>query len=308
LVSSNAKPMKSLLGIAKKAKIKTKAFVYKKRAKSEKVTPLSWACRQNDIEIVEYFLRDEEATKKSINHPCKMFGCTPIYWACENSNFNMVELLIKNGAKTNQVDDFIQETPLLVACKKNNIDIVQLLIQSEAKVDINEFGYHKETPLYWACRNNNIKMVKLLIQYGTKIELRDIDQTNDQKIEQYLRLVKDFDESKDKIKFIKDLKNKKNKEDILEVVFFRSAQKVLNNNKKYKSTLLFEIFKKSKIDCLLNKKIEEATSFKITENTKFKNFLASLADKNKSNLARRFIEKIIKDKDLEDRAEFILNM
>ena len=66
------------------------------KADNDNWTPLYWACRINNLDIVKLLLAN--GAQESINKADKL-GSTPLYSACENDNLGIVKLLLADGAE-----------------------------------------------------------------------------------------------------------------------------------------------------------------------------------------------------------------
>jgi len=276
-------------------------------------TPLYWACYRNNIEMIKLLVR--HGAKETINKAGKWHKQTPLYWACLNNNIEMVKLLFANGAK-DSINKVCEdgETPLWRACRNNNIEMVKLLLKYGAKETVNRVYEYGRTPLYSACRRNNLEIVKLLVRHGATIRQKDINKANNQEIKKYLTLVKKFDETKNKIEFIEAKKDNKYLKDILKLSFFRSVQAILENNKKYKTTLFFELCEKTKLGKYkwLKKAMRDTLQIK---DVNFESVLKKTLDKNTDGWTKKEKKKIesllgsieIRKKDFHERVEHVLN-
>jgi len=283
------------------------------RANKDGETPLYWACRRNNLEMVELLL--PHCTKETINRANKD-GTTPLYGACLNNNLEMVKLLLlANGAKeTINRANKGGKTPLSWACLNNNLEMFKLLLPHCTKETINREGKYGYTPLSWACYKNNIEMVKLLLRYGATIRQKDIDKTSDQEIKKYLTLVEQLDEAINKIEFIENKKDNKYLKDILKLSFFRSVQDILENSKKYKTTLFFELCEKTKFGKYKWLKKAMRNSLQIKD-VNFESVLKKTLDKNPDEWTEKEKKTIksllgsieIRKKDFHERVDYVLN-
>ncbi|KAJ5070018.1 transient receptor potential cation channel subfamily a member 1 [Anaeramoeba ignava] len=155
--------------------------------------PLLLACQRNkNLEIIEVLLKSE--CIKTINWGNKM---TPLHFACKQNNLELVRLLIKyqadpesetiwtplrilikysnnleiykeiidSGIQLKSSDDGYPLNFLHKACKFQSIEVIKFLIDSGS--DINEnFG---KTPLHVACYEEKLELVKFLLEYGAKV-------------------------------------------------------------------------------------------------------------------------------------------
>jgi ankyrin repeat protein len=134
-------------------------------------TPLYWAVRANQLEIVQLLLNN--GAKASVNMTSR-FGDTPLYWAIRNENPQMIQLLLDSGANVNITNNY-QETPLYVAVAKGNLEIVLLLLRNGADESINiAENIDENTPLHFAASNNNNEIIEVLLSYGA---LKDKENT-----------------------------------------------------------------------------------------------------------------------------------
>jgi len=103
------------------------------------VTPLTFACKNNNENIVRWLIENGADVNKENKD-----GNTSLIEACYYGNDNIIKLLIENGADVNKENKY-NNTPLIKACEKGYENIVRLLIENGA--DVNKENKHGDTPL-----------------------------------------------------------------------------------------------------------------------------------------------------------------
>ncbi|ORX49345.1 ankyrin [Piromyces finnis] len=93
------------------------------RPNSIGIYPIALACKSNNIEQVQYLL------KNGANPNVRSYDTTPLILACEHANIGIIKELIKYGADVNFSNNENQ-TPLIALCNdtKRNNDIIQYII------------------------------------------------------------------------------------------------------------------------------------------------------------------------------------
>ena len=128
-------------------------------------TPLHWAVKNGNKEIVEYLINNGA----DING--KTF-CPPLSWAAIYNQPDMALLLIKKGADVNAKDSYQNgATPLYLAAENGHFQIVKILIENGA--EINTQTNNGVTPLYQAAKNGFGEIVQLLIENGADINMKN---------------------------------------------------------------------------------------------------------------------------------------
>ena len=135
-------------------------------------TPLHYACREGNLEIVKFLLENGSNNNKT-NRYSTIY---PIFDAITSNNektlFSILKLLIDNGADVNNSDSF-GNTLLHYAVDRENKDLIELLIN--AGCDINKtFRHDRDTPLHYACFQKNEKLISTLIQNGADRDIINI--------------------------------------------------------------------------------------------------------------------------------------
>ena len=231
------------------------------------ITPLWIACFHNNLEIVESLLKKgadvNQVNKGADVNQVNVKPTTPLLWACSHNNFEMVKSLLDNDADVNKGVKSVA-TPLLEACSKENLKIVKSLLENGA--DVNQPDNKGRTPLWWACRKKNLEMVKSLVKYGAKITEVEINEA----VKNYLELIQEFEKSENKIEFIIKQVNKEKKisqdtKDLIELALERNTlfYKLLDSIKNDKKTM-----------DIMDKLFKENHNFNI-----FKNAVTDLIDK-----------------------------
>jgi ankyrin repeat protein len=122
-------------------------------------TPLHWAARVDDVELVKMLLR-AGARADSPNR----YGSTPLELAAVNGNAEIIDLLLKAGADPNSALPE-GETALMTAARTGNPDALRVLIANGANVNARE-GWLGQTALMWAAEEDHAAAVRVLIENG----------------------------------------------------------------------------------------------------------------------------------------------
>ena len=153
----------------------------------ENMTPLYDAVGSNDINFVEYLIKD---LKMNINHK-EIQNRTPFYWACCKSNINMIKYIMSFPEVDINYPSLMGRTALSKACWNGQLEIVKLLcslktINSINMPDINnrcpihnavwgEFGGREGKKMPAGSPTDSPEIVQLLINNGAELEIKDND-------------------------------------------------------------------------------------------------------------------------------------
>ncbi len=147
-------------------------FIVNKKAEikvsnSAGYTPLHFAAKENNLDLIKYFLEQgAEIDKRNT-----IDGKTPLMLAIEeNSNFTLLELLIAKGADINKRDHF-GKTPLMIAAKESNSpNLIEFLIEKGANPTLRD--NNGQTASRIARNNNNDEVGLTLSIQEAHFELR----------------------------------------------------------------------------------------------------------------------------------------
>ena len=132
-------------------------------------TPLHYACREGNLEIVKFLLENNS----NLNKKNRYSTLYPIFDALASQNekvlFPMIKLLLDSGADINSSDSF-GNTLLHHAVEKENEALIELFITMGCNVN-QTFRHDKDTPLHYACFQKNEKLISTLIKNGASREL-----------------------------------------------------------------------------------------------------------------------------------------
>lgn len=95
------------------------------------ITPLIWAARNNQLDIVEMLVQ-----KGADIHAVDNSRYSALTWACENGQDNIIKFLLKNGANVNEESTQFSGTPLHMAAYHRHDSILELLLASHADPSI----------------------------------------------------------------------------------------------------------------------------------------------------------------------------
>jgi ankyrin repeat protein len=131
----------------------------------DETTPLSTACIQGDVEVVEKLLKHGANVNKTTKS-----GLTPLIQTCFSVSFNenaisVVKILLNAGANLNQ-PTFTGDQAIHIACQNENLSLVKLLVDHGS--EINSANQDKKRPLEIAKESKNRELVDFLIQHGAK--------------------------------------------------------------------------------------------------------------------------------------------
>ena len=151
----------------------------------ENMTPLYDAIYSNNIEFVEFLIKD---LKMNINHH-EIQNRTPFYWACCTSNIDMIKYIISlPGIDINSLSS-MGRSALSKACWNGHFEVAKLLCSQPNIKTINtpdsnkrcplhnavwgEFGGRegKKVPIGQGC--DSPECAELLIQHGAIIDAKD---------------------------------------------------------------------------------------------------------------------------------------
>jgi len=128
-------------------------------------TPLHWAVRMNNLDLVNRLLR-AGANPKAVNR----YEVTPIQLACLNGSAEAVERLVEAGESANATGAY-GETALMVCARAGNPETAKVLISRGATVDAVE-SWRGQTALMWATAQHHPEMMKVLIAAGADVNAR----------------------------------------------------------------------------------------------------------------------------------------
>lgn len=139
-------------------------------------TPLHYACREGNLEIVEFLIK----YGADINKKNRYATYYPIIDALTSSRekelFPIIILLIDAGADINSIDSF-GNTVLHYAVEQENIDLVELFLKLGC--DVNQTLRHdRDTILHYACFQKNREIISKLIENGANREVVNIYNKN----------------------------------------------------------------------------------------------------------------------------------
>ena len=136
-------------------------------------TPLIFACKTNNIELVEKLLKKGADANKNYIYKDRYSHIkkteTPLFLACKTNNVELAKLLLEKGADANKT--YKTETPLFLACKTNNVELAKLLLEKGA--DVNYRLAEGNSYLHEACKNRYIEIAELLIEKGADLNIED---------------------------------------------------------------------------------------------------------------------------------------
>jgi len=134
-----------------------------------KRTPLHWACRIDNIELVK-LLVDQGSNLNLMD----MNGIAPLQSLASRGLVKAAELLIEEGADLNIQDKFGLATPLHMASISGHYQMVVLLIEKGANANI--IDKNENTVLHSAIEGKQLKIVEYIIsKFPTLLMVQDFD-------------------------------------------------------------------------------------------------------------------------------------
>ncbi|CAD8154308.1 unnamed protein product [Paramecium pentaurelia] len=121
-------------------------------------TPLHFACQYNNLEIVQYLLK-QEANPKSLSLDKK----SPLHIASIKNTCEICELLINYGANLDELDSDLN-TPLHIASKYGNDKVCQILLEKNANHE--QKNNQNLTPIELA---SDINIIEVFNRYGISL-------------------------------------------------------------------------------------------------------------------------------------------
>lgn len=175
-------------------------------ATMRRMTPLHYAARQGEVEIVKTLIAADADLGARAGGPGH---ATPLYLAVRHGNTAVAQLLLNHGADPNEMVDLgdVQAAPIYFAVVADHHDLVDVLLAAGADVNVNftagehigppllfaaVHGYfdvagkllaanaqvdgrknpNRPTPLLAAVTRGDSNMVKLLIEHGADVRVR----------------------------------------------------------------------------------------------------------------------------------------
>ena len=129
-------------------------------------TALHWAVHLGDRDTAALLIR-AGAPVNAAND----YGVTPLSLACTNGNVAIVELLLNSGANPNTASPVTGETVLMTAARTGIVDVVKMLLDRRADVNVTE-PQLGQTALMWAAAEGHSGIVRVLVERGAGVRAR----------------------------------------------------------------------------------------------------------------------------------------
>jgi len=171
--ANNKKRSKGLLLIKKIKKVLKKGSGYQKL-----MHPMLLAATVNGhYDIVQVLLMRYNVTANDVNRRDRFTLKNVLSWACGDNQLDIVKLLLKIDGINVDTDDRDGKGVLYHPSLRGHSGVVKLLLKVDG-IDINKRSNEGVTALYIAAEYNRLDIVKLLLQIeDIKVNLPDIDNT-----------------------------------------------------------------------------------------------------------------------------------
>jgi ankyrin repeat protein len=144
-------------------------------------TPLHWAVRYGKWDIVKYLVEEKGADVNAANND----GNTPLHWAAEKGKLDVVKLLIEHGADLLTRNN--HDTVLHRAVSGNSEQVIRIILNKVKEIFnqysqqiyqyINSQDTEGDTPLMWATERGKVNSARTLLEYGVDIDVKNNDDT-----------------------------------------------------------------------------------------------------------------------------------
>ncbi|YCM43088.1 ankyrin repeat domain-containing protein [Verrucomicrobiaceae bacterium 227] len=125
------------------------------------VRPLSIACEQGNLELVEILLEN-----KADPNAAQAGNETPLMTAARTGKVEIVKRLVAAGARINE-KEHQEQTALMWAAAEGHVGVVKFLLEKGAEFQKSlDSGF---TPLLFAVRQGHLEVAKLLIEKGADV-------------------------------------------------------------------------------------------------------------------------------------------
>lgn len=139
---------------------------------------LCGAASSNDIARAIKLLERSEGKRRNTVNECDQYGYSPLHYACRNGNLEMVELMLKHGAEVNKLTKSTRATPLHRACYAGQNQIVRLLLSTHS-CDVSLQDVDGETALMKCWKQQQWPCFRVFVDYSlTNVETRGSHETN----------------------------------------------------------------------------------------------------------------------------------
>ena len=129
--------------------------------------PLTWACRQHQIPMVEYLGGVLAAKQEKLGGRLDGRVWVEAVQAAVETRRGVDALRVLMGlgvGVSGEEEGWEGEKPLIVACRGGHVDVVRVLVE-EGGVDVDVVGAGGKTGLYWACDRRN-PAARVLLELG----------------------------------------------------------------------------------------------------------------------------------------------
>ena len=115
-----------------------------------------------DVEVLRVLI----AAKSDINRPNE----TPLFWAVRDGNFEIVKLLLATKANTELHPISIGCTPLVLSVHQGDTELTRALIDAKANLEARSFRPSHRTPVALAIENQHMATLELLVSAKADLE------------------------------------------------------------------------------------------------------------------------------------------
>lgn len=130
------------------------------------VTTLHIAVLSGFYALVDDLLEHKDATDL---HKSDSWGYQPLHWACRKDDIALIERLLKAGADVNARRHGTNMTPIWLAAREGHEEVVQYLLDQGAEVDVQDENFGSS--LHAAAEDGSTSVVRQLLDHSANVNL-----------------------------------------------------------------------------------------------------------------------------------------
>ena len=123
-------------------------------------TPLYFACRSGNLELVKYLINIYNCDPKMSNKT----GLVPLHNAALGGHTSIVNYLVEEKECSSTTRDIKGITPLHLACQSGSLPVVKYFIETQKCSPVCVTNDHFTQPLHLACQKGHLIVAKYLIE------------------------------------------------------------------------------------------------------------------------------------------------